>query len=342
MFLYTFWIKYKLLLAWFISFLILIIASLSHVSIGAKTIEWHIIFDAFFSFDPTQYLHQIIIKQRLTRLIVALFCGAALGIAGFAAQKLFQNPLVSADTLGVISGAKFFCIVAIFFMFADEGQLIFPALLGSLVAGFMTLGMTRLMSKSSVSKSLHLVLAGSLVAMLFSSLSVFVMSLDPLRFYGLQSWLLGDIGTSDYKALQIVWWVGVISILVLIVQSRPMDALMLGDKQANSLGVNVRWVRGLVLGGVFIISSVVVSVVGPIGFVGLVVPHAVKLFVNETGKQGMLLSIIVGALALVLADLLARTMVAPKLLLVGAVTASIGGFVFLILLFFRANRFSGG
>ena len=224
-------------------------------------------------------------------------------------------------------------------MVADEDQLFFPAILGTLVSGAMTLGMTRMMSKSSVSKTLHIVLAGSLVAMLFSSLTVFVMSLDPLRFYGLQSWLLGDIGTSDYQSLQMVWWVGLIGILTLIIQSRPMDALMLGDKQANSLGVNVRLVRGLVLGGVFVISSVVVSVIGPIGFVGLVVPHAVKLFVNETGRQGMLLSIIVGALALVLADLLARTMVAPKLLLVGAVTASIGGFFFLMLLFFRASRF---
>ena len=165
------------------------------------------------------------------------------------------------------------------------------------------------------------------------------MSLDPLRFYGLQSWLLGDIGTSDYKALEKIWYVGFIASIILIVQSKTMDALMLGDKQASSLGVNVRLVKSLVIGGIFIISSVVVTIVGPIGFVGLVVPHAVKLFVNETGTRGILLATIVGALALVLADLIARVAVAPKLLLVGAVTASIGGTLFLSLLFLRAKRF---
>ena len=88
----TFWIKYRLLFAWLASFMILAFASVSHVSIGAKTIEWHVIYDAFFHFDASQYIHQIIIKQRLTRLVVAIFCGAWLGMAGFAAQKLFQNP----------------------------------------------------------------------------------------------------------------------------------------------------------------------------------------------------------------------------------------------------------
>ena len=91
MFLYTFWIRYRLPLAWLVSFLVLILASLFHVSIGAKTIEWHVIVEAFLNFDPTQYLHQIVIKQRFTRLVVALFCGAALGNCRFCLTKTFSK-----------------------------------------------------------------------------------------------------------------------------------------------------------------------------------------------------------------------------------------------------------
>ncbi len=334
-------IKYKLLLIWIITLSTLVLLSVIHISVGAKVIKWAVIYDAIFHFDASEYMHQIIVKQRMTRLIVAIACGAMLGIAGFATQKLFQNPLVSSSTLGVISGSNFFCVLFIFLFLVKENLLFIPSFLGAVCAGVLTLGMNSMMSKSTVSQNLHIVLAGSLISMLFSSLTVFIMSLDPLRFSGLQSYLLGDIGTSDYKTLKMIFPLGIIGVLMVLSQTQAMDAMTMGDKKAISLGVNIRKTKALVIGATFLLSSVVVSIVGPIGFVGLVIPHIVKLFVNETRYKGMLFSLVFGSIILVLADLIARTLIAPKLLLVGAITASFGGAIFLSLLMIKARKMKG-
>ena len=315
------------------------VMALFHMSIGAKHIAWQTTFDAIFNFDKTQFTHHIVIKQRLPRLFVAVACGAMLGLTGFQAQKLFQNPLVSATTLGVTSGAVFFVVAGIYLFNLDENNVFLPSFFGAISAGLLTFSMTKIMTKSNISKGVHIVLAGSLVSMLFGSLTIFIMSLDPLRFYQLKSWLLGDIAPVNFKALQVVWWLAIGGMVMLLSQSRSLDALMLGDKQAITLGVDVKRTRFLTLLGIFITSAVAVSVVGPIGFVGLVVPHIVKMFVNETGFKGAFFSMLLGAFLLGVADISARYLFAPKVVVVGAITASIGGVFFLGLLFIRARKY---
>ncbi len=313
--------------------------SLFHMTIGAKYIAWEIVLDAIFDFDKKQFAHHIVIKQRLPRLVVAIACGSMLGLAGFQAQKLFQNPLVSATTLGVTSGAVFFVVAGIYVFNLSDTNVFVPSLAGAVCAGALSFGMARVMTKSMVSKGVHIVLAGSLVGMLFSALAVFVMSLDPIRFQQLKSWLLGDIVPINYQALQTVWVIAVLGVVLLLSQSRSLDALMLGDTQATTLGVSVKRTKILTLLGIFVLSALVVSVVGPIGFVGLVVPHIVKMFVNETGFKGAVFAMILGAFLLVLADVLARYMFAPKVVVVGAVTATVGGVFFMTLLFIRARKY---
>ena len=309
-----------------------------NISLGAVKIPFATIYQAIFHFDSSQFAHHIIVNQRMPRLYVAIVCGASLGLTGFQAQKLFQNPLVSATTLGVVSGASLFVVLAIYFFRADDTALFLPAILGAFLAGLCTFSLTKIISKSDVARGVHLVLSGSLVGLLLGSIKTFVLSIDPLGFQGIQDWLLGTINPSDFNGLKISYPAFILFALLLLSQSCSLDALMMGDSQATVLGANVKRIRFITIGSIFVLSALSVAVVGPIGFVGLVVPHIVKLFVNETGSRGALLAIIVGAIILAIADGIARVLIAPKLLLVGAVTSSLGGLFFLMLLFLRNKR----
>ncbi|MCJ8349487.1 iron ABC transporter permease [Moritella sp.] len=328
---------YRFLGAVFLLTLMLLLVALTHISIGARAIAWEDIFKAIFSFDSQQFVHHIVIKQRLPRLVVAMACGAMLGLAGFSAQKMFQNPLVSSSTLGVSSGAVFFSLCAIYFFNVSENDIFIPAFLGAAIAGLFTLSMTEMMNRSSISKNLHIVLAGSLVSMLFSSLSSFLMQLDPLRFANVQDWLLGDISPADFTDLSRIYPLALLAIGVLLSQGRSLDVMIMGEKQAHSAGVNVTRTRNVTLLCIFLLASLVVSIVGPIGFIGLVVPHISKLFVSEVGNKGAWLSMLIGGLLLSLSDLLARIVIAPKVLIVGGVSASIGSICFLCLLYFMVR-----
>ena len=332
----------KMMGVWLLWALLLCVMTVWHISTGAMDIPMPSVYDAVFNFNVEQFEHHIVMKQRLPRALVAIACGASLGLAGFQAQKLFQNPLVSSSTLGVTSGATFAVVVTMYFFNTTELSLFTPAFVGAFVAGFCTLALTRFLSGSNVSRGLHIVLAGSLVAIAFSSFTTFVVSLDPLLFNGIQGWLLGTIAPSNYQGLQNSFPLFVLGIGVLLIQSKSLDVMMLGEKQASTLGVKTKTINTLTIGGIFLLSALCVAVVGPIGFVGLVVPHIAKLFTREVGYQGAFLSMFIGATALLIADIMARTIIAPKMLLVGAITASVGGVVFLVLLMVRFNKPGGG
>gem|GEM_PF-1668565 len=338
MYQYIYWPSAKGIYAVLAALVTVLLMSILHISVGAKSLVWWDIYQALSHFDIHNYDHHIVINQRLPRLLVAMGCGAMLGVAGFKAQKLLQNPLVSSSTLGVNSGAVFMSLCAMYFFNLTEDKLFLPAFAGACLAGIFTLSMSRALRRSNISRGLHIVLAGSLVSMLFGALSTFLIQLDPLRFADIQDWLLGDIGPSDFNDFKTIFWLALATIALLMSQGRALDAMMLGERQALSTGVNVKRVKFVTLTSVFMLSSLVVSTVGPIGFIGLVVPHICKIFVTQTGQIGAWLSMLIGALLLVSADVIARTIIAPKVLLVGGVSASIGSVFFLALLYFLLRK----
>lgn len=338
MYQYIYWPDTKSICAALSVLAVVLLVTILHISVGAKSLAWWDIYQAISHFDSHNYDHHIVINQRLPRLLVAMGCGAMLGIAGFKAQKLLQNPLVSSSTLGVNSGAVFISLCAMYFFNITEDNLFLPAFAGACLAGIFTLSMSRALHRSSISKGLHIVLAGSLVSMLFGALSTFLIQLDPLRFADIQDWLLGDIGPSDFNDFKAIFWLALATVILLLSQGRALDAMMLGERQAQSAGVNVKKTKLLTLTSVFMLASLVVSTVGPIGFIGLVVPHICKIFVTETGQIGAWLSMLIGALLLACADIVARTIIAPKVLLVGGVSASIGSVFFLALLYFMLRK----
>ena len=316
---------------------LLAVLCLLHLTLGAAKVLPADIWQAFTAYDPTNYTHVIIISQRLTRLVVALYAGAALAVAGLLLQKIMQNILVSPSTLGINAGATTFVVCSVFFLGLSGAGLFFPALFGGACAVALTFLAARLLDTQG-DRKLNLVLAGSMVSILFSSLTTFVVTLDPDAFGNLMAWLVGDIGNFDYLALQPMLIIGLLGLASAVVLSRAVDLLVLGDEQAAVMGVDVRTIYGATLATAIALAVSAVTVVGPIGFIGLVVPHAAKILFGETGRLTLWMCLIGGPLALTAADILARTLLAPRLLNVGTVMGLSGGLVFLALVVFGMKR----
>ncbi|WEK02890.1 MAG: iron ABC transporter permease [Candidatus Devosia phytovorans] len=308
-----------------------------HLRLGAAPMEFTLIRDAFLAYDSTNYSHVIVIFQRLTRLAVAVYAGAALGAAGYLLQKIMQNGLVSPSTLGISAGATNFVVLSVFFFGMSGVAQFIPALAGGVTAILLTLGVSHIL-KGQGDPRLNLVLAGSMVATLFSAITTFVVSLDADGFANLIGWLIGNIGNFDYVALAPMAPIGALAMIAAVIASRAVDILVLGEEQAAAMGVNVTLVYGGTLLTAVVLAVTAVTVVGPIGFVGLVVPHMVRSIAGEIGRLSLWLSMVGGAVVLTSADILARTAIAPRVMNVGTVMGFTGGLVFLGLVLWSARR----
>jgi len=317
--------------------IVLVAVSLLHLTTGQAKISPADVVDAVLHYDPTIYQHVVIVLQRITRLVVALYCGAALAVSGLLLQKVMQNILVSPSTLGISSGASTFAVLAILLFDMSGGALFWPALVGGLVAVGLAFFTALLLGPMDGSK-LNLVLAGSMISILFSSMTAFIISLDPAAFDNLLSWLVGTIGNFDYLDLPLMVPLGLLSIVGAFILSRAIDLLLLGDEQAAVLGANVKLVYGATLGIAVILAVSAVVVVGPIGFVGLVVPHIAKILFGETGRLPLWGCLFIGPIVLVTADIGARTLAAPQMLNVGTIMGLIGGAAFLLIIMLGVKR----
>lgn len=316
--------------------LVLLAACLLHLRLGAAEIPARAILQAITAFDPTNYAHVVVVFQRITRLAVAVFSGAVLGVAGLLLQKIMQNGLVSPSTLGINAGATSFVVLAVYFFGLGGAALFLPALAGGLGAMALTFMTARLLAGQGDPR-MNLVLGGAMVGTLFSSVTAFVVALDPDGFTNLLGWLIGDIGNFDYKSLSAMAPFGIAGLIGAVLLSRMVDVLAMGQEQAAVLGVDTRLVHGGALLIAIVLTVSAVTVVGPIGFVGLVMPHVARLVAGEVGLLPLWLCLIGGATVLTLADVLARVLMAPQVLNVGTVMGLAGGAVFLALVLTRAR-----
>lgn len=327
----------KPLLGFALPVLVMLALCALHLTQGAASIDVTTIWQALTAFDATNYSHVIIVNQRVTRLIVALYAGAALGVSGLLLQKIMQNGLVSPGTLGINAGATTFVVLAVFFFGFSGVGLFLPALTGGLVSVALTFMVSRVLVGQGDPR-LNLVLAGSMIGVLFSSLTTFVLSFDSERFANLIGWIVGDIGNFDYLSLGSMAPIGLLALVGAAVISRAVDILVLGDEQAAVMGVNVRLVYGATLVMAVVLAVTAVVVVGPIGFVGLVMPHIARILVGEIGRLPLWLCLVGGASVLTGADILARVLMAPRVLNVGTVMGLAGGLIFLLLVILGGRR----
>jgi len=316
--------------------LALTVTLLSAAAIGVESVS---LAHAWASPSPENPDFLILFRIRLPRVLLAAVVGGALGIAGAALQALLHNPLACPHILGVSGGASLCGIVALVFTSALTASL--PGFLRislvSLAAFAGAVSTTLLIYRTALVRGrlqpYALLLTGVVFNAFCGAMIMLVNSLvDFYQSHGVLFWLMGSLAAQDYATVGIVSLYVVIGSAWLFSQSRYLNLLSLGEESALQLGVNVELLRrGIFLASSFLVGAIV-AVSGMIGFVGLIVPHLLRLLIGADHRLLLSASWLGGAIFLVWADTLARTVVSPTELPVGVVTAMCGGPFFLYLL----------
>ncbi|HKO99634.1 MAG TPA: iron ABC transporter permease [Pyrinomonadaceae bacterium] len=278
--------------------------------------------------NPTQ--RAILFDIRLPRILLAATVGASLAAAGASYQALLRNALAEPYLLGISNGAAVGTMLAMVFLGANEWTRPLMAFAGALGATFVVY----LLAGGRVGASPEkLILAGVIVTTFQSSLIVFITTLmDATRIRSFTFWLLGDLSQAAPSSLWIAVPSVIIGVVALAFNARPLNLLMLGQRDAFDLGVEVQTVRLQVFLAASLLVGVSVSLGGSVGYVGLVVPHLIRMSTGVDNRLTIPAAALAGAAFVVLADTLARTVIAPRELPVGAITALIGAPIFVYLL----------
>ena len=279
---------------------------------------------------PVEY-RLIVFDLRLPRILLGILVGAALSVSGASFQALLRNPLADPYVLGVSSGAALGAILAL--IIAPGFALVTPlgAFLG---AGATIMGVYFLGRREGQLDSTTLLLGGIISASFFSAIILFLMTtLTGRDLRGMVFWLMGDLSTPVSAGVQWIFTVGLVAgIGAIYSTSADLNLLLTGEREATHLGVDVTRVKLVVYVSASLLTALAVSASGAIGYVGLLVPHAVRLIFGSDYRLLIPASALCGAIAIVLADTLARTIVPPTELPVGAMTAMAGAPVFIYLL----------
>lgn len=275
----------------------------------------------------------IIWKIRLPRVLMAALVGASLALSGVAYQGIFRNPLADPYLLGVASGASLGAGLAIVLgvsipFFAHLGTPLF-AFCFSLLAVFLVIALAK---QGRNLPTVSLILAGAVLGSSFTAATSFLMLLSREQAATVLAWLLGSFGLSSWAKLASVFPFMLLSAVAIALSSRALNLLQLGEDQAAQLGLSVERFKYGLISLATLATSAAVSVSGIIGFVGLMIPHAARLAFGPDHRTVVPMSAVLGAIFMVLADLLARSLISPAEIPIGVVTALVGGPFFLYLL----------
>ncbi len=285
----------------------------------------------------TRIAESIIWDLRLPRAVLAAVCGAGLALCGVVLQSLLRNPLADPFVLGVSSGASTGAVmIVVLGVGAGSVGLASGAFLGALFA----FGLVLLLGMVAGGTTERMILAGIAATQLFSALTSFIVfvAADAEQTRGVLFWLLGSLSNSSWRDVAAVGAVVLIGTVACLLTAGSLDAFMFGEDSARALGVSVLRVRIALLVVTALVTAVIVSTSGAIGFVGLVLPHAARAIVGT--RHGMLVptATLLGAIFLVWVDTAARTMIAPQELPVGVATALVGVPAFVVILLRRGRR----
>jgi iron complex transport system permease protein len=274
----------------------------------------------------------ILFELRAPRVALAALVGGMLAVAGAAYQGAFRNPLADPYLLGVAGGAGLGATVVIAYG-AGSGSLVLPlgAFAGASLAVAAAYGLARSTATQERSPA-ALVLAGVTVATFLTAAQTFIQQQHADTLQNVYSWILGQLDAASWREVALVAPYVAVSSAVLLVHGRTLDVLMVGDEEAASLGVNVRATRAAVVAAATLGTAAAVAVSGLIGFVGIIVPHGIRLATGARYRTLLPLSLVLGAAFLVLADAAARTLLAPAELPVGIITAFLGAPFFALVL----------
>jgi len=315
----------------------LLIASIYGLSVGSYPIDfvevYNIVIDHLFHLDDplTTTDERVIWNTRMPRLLFAIVSGAGLAVAGAAMQSMMKNPLADPYTTGISSGASFGAVVAIAF-----GISIGSISTGTTVLAFffalVPAAVILLLSTFKKTSPSMMILAGLSVMYIFNAMTQYMMLVvDSETMEAAYQWTIGTLNKSSWSTLPIMAIVVIFGSLAIMNMSKYLNAMNSGDNYAKTVGVDVKRIRIIILVLVSVIAASIVSFTGIIGFIGLVSPHITRIFLGSDNKLLIPGSLMVGALVMVVCDIIAKSFTTTALP-IGIVTAFIGGPVFLTLI----------
>lgn len=316
--------------------LLLIVGSVVHLGLGARWIAPETVLQALLHYDPRNFDQRIIVELRLVRLAAALLTGATLGVAGLLLQTVIRNPLGEPHILGLNAGASLAVVATSVLGLSamTPGRPLIAAGGAALLFGGVMLLAT---AGRGGATPLRITLCGVALSAFASAVTAAILILDEQTLLAMRTWLAGDLAGLNWSVLRAAALPALAGGLLALLIAPRLNVLALGDKVALGLGVNLVQTRLLGLGAIALLCGAAVAVAGPIGFVGLVVPHVIRRLVSEDIRLALPLAAPVGALVLLFADIAARTLVAPQELATGAMTALVGApvFIFIAARFFK-------
>lgn len=316
-------------LAFILFALLLVAGGIAHLGIGARFIAPQTVVQAFLHFEPRNFDHNVIVKLRLLRLFAALTTGAALGVAGVLLQSVIRNPLGEPHILGLNAGAALAVVLtsALGLSLPFGRPLIAAAGAGAL---FLLVLMFSSAGRSGLTP-MKVTLCGVALSAFASSITAAVLILDEQTLLAMRTWLAGDLAGLNGEIVRTASWVAGVGFALALWLSPSLNMLALGDRMAQGLGVSLLKTRLFALLAIALLCGAAVSIAGPIGFIGLVVPQLIRRLVSVDIRVMVPLSALCGALVLLIADLAARTLFTPYELATGVMTALVGAPVFIVM-----------
>jgi iron complex transport system permease protein len=316
---------------------VLLLAIFLSIAFGAADIKLQTVLAATFAFDSTDSNHLIIQTLRLPRAFTAILVGAALAVAGAIMQGLTRNPLADPGLLGIEAGATLAVVSGVYFFQIHS----LPAFALFAFAGGTATALT-VYALGSMGRGgatpFKLTIAGAALSSMLASLTTSILMFNQRSLEEVRFWLAGSVSGRDMGlVLQATPFI-LGGLLLAFVLGRQVTTLSMGEDIARGLGQNVGAIKLVCAGAVVVLAGSAVALAGPVGFIGLIIPHVVRMFAGVDYRWVLPYSALLGASFLVIADLLARMVVRPFDMPVGIMTAAIGGPVFIYLVRWKVKR----
>lgn len=305
-------------------------AALLSIAIGARPMSTETILSALTAYDASKFDHRALFLFRMPRLVAAILVGGALALTGALMQAVIRNPLAEPQLLGLNSGAAL-AVVATSVAGLDAAGLIRPAIAatGALAAFAVVLALSGIGRTGAT--PLKVTLSGVIVSAFASSVTSALLLVDDQALQDLRLWLAGDLAAQSSDNIAVAIPVLAAGVMAAFLLAPRLSALALGDEVARGLGIAVKTTRLSALLVAAVLSGTAVTLAGPIGFIGLIVPHLVRRVMGENIRLQFLACLLGGPLLLLVADMLARRLIAPAEIATGVITGAVGALFFIIL-----------
>ena len=330
--------KYIKWIVFLVSLVILLALSvLLSLSSGEVKITYNEIIEILSAKSGLEYT--VLTQIRLPRLLLAIAIGGGLSLSGAILQGIYRNPLVEPYTLGISGGAALGIAIAIVFSLNTTGYLILPVF--GFSGAILTLFIVYFLSVRKGGLSINsMLLIGVMVSFVASSAMMFLMSISTSEnIQNIVFWVMGSLDEPEIKLVRTVLFTSLAGLFLSYFFARPLNALRLGEMKARHLGINTNISIRVLFFVASVLTGVAVAVGGVIGFVGLVIPHLIRLIIGNDYRILLIGSFLGGSVFLILCDIVARTLISPNELPIGVITGFVGGLVFIFVLSRSKSKF---